>query len=99
MNDIYVGHFSLYIDLESHGSQTLAHRFGLPGKTDKGSCHAELLLEQIVFSFCNRSYIVFFSLCNRSYNVFFLAVGAALYLHMGQFLQGGKNGRLMSYFF
>ena len=73
----------MYIDLESHGSQTLAHRFGLPGKTDKGSCHAELLLEQIVFSFCNRSYIVFFSLCNRSYNVFFLAVGAALYLHMG----------------
>ena len=48
INDIYVGHFSLYIDLETHGSQTLAYFCGLPAETDKGSCHAELLLEQMV---------------------------------------------------
>ena len=83
MNDIYIGHFSLYIDLETHGSQTLAHRSGLPGKADEGSCHAELLLEQMVVFLLQQIIHRVLSLCIRSYNVFFLAAGTALCLLMG----------------
>ena len=72
MNDNYVGHFSLYIDLETHGSQTLAHHCGLPGKTDKGSCHAELLLEQMVVFLLQQILHRFLFPLYRSYNVFFL---------------------------
>ena len=83
MNDIHVGHFSLYIDLETHSSLTVAHHCGLPGKTDKGSCHAELLLEQMVVFLLQQIIHRVLSLCIRSYNVFFLAAGTALCLLMG----------------